>query len=176
FKDAMVLRFTRDKYTRRIYATKGRAGSIPIWPRKPSRKNQTPFFIIGVDAAKDAIYDRLRIADPGPGYCHFPEDRDLEFFEELTAEKKVLSYHHGFPRREWRKQSGARNEALDCRVLACAALHSLYAAGFKLNQEAERIAGLLKEIKGRPAGEVVPVQQPGPVVNARPNWLGDRGR
>jgi terminase, large subunit len=42
FKDATVLRFTRDRYNRRVYATKGRAGESPIWPRKPSRKNQTP--------------------------------------------------------------------------------------------------------------------------------------
>ena len=72
FKDATVLRFTRDRYNRRVYATKGRAGESPIWPRKPSRKNQTPFFMIGVDAAKTAIYDRLKIGTPGPGYCHFP--------------------------------------------------------------------------------------------------------
>ena len=117
FKDATVLRFTRDRYNRRVYATKGRAGESPIWPRKPSRKNQTPFFMIGVDAAKTAIYDRLKIREPGPGYCHFPIGRDLEYFEQLTAEKKFTRYHNGFPKQEWRKPANARNEALDCRVL-----------------------------------------------------------
>ena len=72
FKDALVLRFTRDRYARRVYAVKGRPGQTPIWPRKPSRKNQTPFFMVGVDAAKTAIYDRLKIQEPGPGFCHFP--------------------------------------------------------------------------------------------------------
>jgi phage terminase large subunit GpA-like protein len=52
-------RFTRDRYARRVYAVKGRPGQTPIWPRMPSRKNQTPFFMVGVDAAKTAIYDRL---------------------------------------------------------------------------------------------------------------------
>ena len=111
-----MLRFTRDRYARRVYAVKGRAGESPIWPRKPSRKNQTPFFMVGVDAAKTAIYDRLKIRESGPGYCHFPIGRDLEYFEQLTAEKKFTRYHNGFPKQEWRKPANARNEALDCRV------------------------------------------------------------
>ena len=113
YKDATVLRFTRDRYNRRVFATKGRSGEGTIWPHKPSRKNQTPFFMIGVNAAKDAVYDRVKVKEPGPGYCHFPLGRDLEYFEQLTAEKKYVRYHNGFPKYEWRKtgrraQRGAR--------------------------------------------------------------------
>ena len=68
-----VLRFTRDRYDRRVYAVKGRAGESPIWPRKPSRKNQTPFFMVGVDAAKTAIYDRLKIREAGAGLLPLPD-------------------------------------------------------------------------------------------------------
>ena len=39
----------------------------------------------------------------------------------LTAEKVVKKYHKGFHRREWVKVR-PRNEALDCRVYALAAL------------------------------------------------------
>jgi phage terminase large subunit GpA-like protein len=39
----------------------------------------------------------------------------------LTAEKVVKKYHKGFHRREWVKVR-QRNEALDCRVYALAAL------------------------------------------------------
>ena len=39
----------------------------------------------------------------------------------LTAEKVVKKYHKGFHRREWIKVR-QRNEALDCRVYALAAL------------------------------------------------------
>ena len=39
----------------------------------------------------------------------------------LTAEKKVTKYFKGRPRREWVKIR-TRNEALDCRVYATAAL------------------------------------------------------
>jgi phage terminase large subunit GpA-like protein len=116
FKDATVLHFTRDRYNRRVYAVKGRAGESPIWPRKPSRKNQTPFFMIGVDAAKTALYDRLKIGEVGPGYCHFPIGRDQEYFEQLTAERKFTRYHNGYPKQEWRKPANAGTKALDCRV------------------------------------------------------------
>jgi len=36
----------------------------------------------------------------------------------------VTRYSKGFPIREWRKRSGTRNEPLDCRVYAYAALCS----------------------------------------------------
>jgi phage terminase large subunit GpA-like protein len=157
FKDATVLRFTRDRYNRRVYATKGRAGESSIWPRKPSRKNQTAFFMIGVDAAKAAIYDRLKIGKPGPGYCHFPIGRDLEFFEQLTAEKKFTRYHNGFPKPEWRKPANARNEALDARNYAYAALHALYASGLKLPVHCDRFARMVQVRRGEslPASLVV---------------------
>ena len=159
FKDATVLRFTRDRYARRVYAVKGRAGESPIWPRKPSRKNQTPFFMVGVDAAKTALYDRLKIQEPGPGYCHFPIGRDQEYFDQLTAEKKYTRYHHGYPKQEWRKPPTARNEALDCRVYAYAALHALYASGLKLTVYCDRFAQMgrsrRKEMQSIPPAVVV---------------------
>ena len=37
-----------------------------------------------------------------------------------------------YPKQEWRKPPAARNEALDCRVYAYAALQALYASGLKL--------------------------------------------
>jgi len=49
--------------------------------------------MIGVNAAKDAVHDRLKVKDVGPSYCHFPLGRDLEYFEQLTAEKKFIRYH-----------------------------------------------------------------------------------
>jgi len=152
FKDATVLRFTRDRYGRRVYAVKGKPGDAPIWPRKPSRKNQTPFFMVGVDAAKTAIYDRLKIGEGGPGYCHFPIGRDAEYFEQLTSEKKYTQYHNGYPKVVWRKPDGARNEALDCRVYAYAALHSLYAGGLRLNHLADQVAEAARRTREKASG------------------------
>ena len=65
--------FCRARQRRRIWAIKGRGGQgVPIWPRRPSKKNKggVPLFILGVDALKEAVYSRLRLKEPGPGYCH----------------------------------------------------------------------------------------------------------
>ncbi len=66
------------------------------------------------------LHRRLSIEAPGPGYLHFPVERDDEWFAQLTAEKLITKYQRGFPIREWIK-SRPRNEALDCRVYAMAA-------------------------------------------------------
>lgn len=132
--------FCRDRQDRRVWGIKGIGGmGKPLWPQRASRNNKgrIPLFIIGVDAAKESIYARLRIKAPGPGYCHFPKDRDAEWFRQLTAEKVATRYLKGRPIREWKKPDSARNEALDCRVYAVAALHGMMNMGFRLNVEAE---------------------------------------
>nr|CRH06042.1 Phage terminase GpA [Candidatus Magnetococcus massalia] len=135
--------FCRSRQGRRVWAIKGRGGmGVPIWPRKPSTKNKgkVPLFIVGVDACKEAILSRLRIEEPGPGYLHFPMQRDADYFKQLTAESVVTRYHKGRPIREWKKRDSDRNEALDCRVYAMAALQGLIAMGYRLNRDAENIS------------------------------------
>jgi phage terminase large subunit GpA-like protein len=133
--------FCRVRQERRIWAIKGLGGmGKPIWPRRSSRNNKgrVPHFMVGVDAAKESIYSRLRLKESGPGYCHFPLDRDAEWFRQLTAEKVTTRYSKGRPIREWIKKSHERNEALDCRVYAMAALHGLMGMGLQLNKEADQ--------------------------------------
>ncbi|MBF0188967.1 MAG: phage terminase large subunit family protein, partial [Magnetococcales bacterium] len=141
--------FCRARQGRRVWAIKGKGGmGVPIWPRRPSRSNKgrVPLFLVGVDAAKEALYARLRLSEPGPGFCHFPMERDAEFFKQLTAEKVMTRYHKGRPIREWKKRDSDRNEALDCRVYAMTALQGLVAMGLRLNREAARILDIpLKE-------------------------------
>ena len=55
-----------------------------------------------------------------PGMCHFPEYGE-EYFKQLTAERRVIRMHKGFPRATWEKDPSRNNEALDCRVYARAA-------------------------------------------------------
>ncbi|CAK0773058.1 hypothetical protein WCLP8_4950001 [uncultured Gammaproteobacteria bacterium] len=100
--------FCRTRQERRIWAIKGLGGmGKPIWPRRSSHNNKgrVPHFMVGVDAAKESIYSRLRLKEPGPGYCHFPLDRDAEWFRQLTAEKITTRYNKGRPIREWVKKS-----------------------------------------------------------------------
>jgi phage terminase large subunit GpA-like protein len=113
-----------------------------IWPAKPSRNNvgRVPLYIIGVDGANERVYSRLAIDDPGPGFCHFPDSEayDERYFAGLTSEKVVTKYSKGFPVRQWTPKSrNLRNEPLDCRVYALAAL-------IGLNANMERLAARLK--------------------------------
>ena len=138
-----VYAFVRDKARRRVHAIKGMAGvGRPIWPKRASRNNKgkVNLFLVGVDAAKDTIMARLRIAEPGRGYCHFPHDREPEWFRQLTAEKVQTRYHRGFPHRVWVKSPSTRNEALDCRVYGYAALIALNVRWGPLRANIEALA------------------------------------
>lgn len=137
-----VYAFARDRRGRGVWGIKGRGGpGVPVWPRRPPKvreKAYTPF-IVGVDAAKEIITARLRMSEPGPGYCHFPIGRDLDYFRQLGAERIVRTYRKGVAIREWRKDPALRNEAFDCRVYAYAALCALTSIGFRLSDESRRI-------------------------------------
>lgn len=121
--------YARGKTGRRLFAVKGVSGWGRAIVEKPQRKQsgknarKVDLFLVGVDEAKLVVMRRLANVMPGtPGYCEFPAGRDAEYFQQLTAEKMTLRYVKGQPLREWSKPDRARNEALDCRVYALAAL------------------------------------------------------
>lgn len=132
-----VYNYARLRSGRRVFAIKGIGGSGKPIVGRPSKNNigKINLFPVGTDTAKEVVYARLKISDEGEGYCHFPSNRGEEYFRMLTAEKKVTRYYKGRPRTEWAKIR-TRNEALDCRVYATAALSIL-----NLNLEAVYIAG-----------------------------------
>ena len=108
-------------------------------------------------------------------------DRDAEWFRQLTAEKITTRFQKGRPIREWVKKSHDRNEALDCRVYAMAALHGLIGMGLQLNKEADqREQYPLKEGVFLPeavviAPKIIVPEKPKIIVSdkpRRPSWLG----
>jgi phage terminase large subunit GpA-like protein len=132
-----VYNYVRPREGKRIFAIKGVGGEGKPLVGKPGRNNigKIKLFPIGVDTAKDVLFSRMRITEPGPGYMHFPLSRSDEYFRQLTAEKLVTRYHKGFARREWVKIR-PRNEALDVRVYAMAALGIL---NLNINAMADRV-------------------------------------
>lgn len=134
-----VYSYCRPRFRRRlpdgsrqfVFALKGMGGQgkkRPVWPPSASLNNigRVRLFLIGVDAAKEAIYSRLRIQQPGPGYVHFPiiDWCNAAWFEQLTAEHAVPSVDRNrFTRFVWKKKvEGSRNEVLDTSVCSYAAL------------------------------------------------------
>ena len=115
------------KHTRRVFAIKGVGGwgrpvvSAPAKRRTGKKGRPVTLFTVGTDETKLIVARRFRL-ESGPGACHFPINaRDPEYFAQLTAERLVTRWVRGFPVREWH-QARPRNEALDCRVYAYAAL------------------------------------------------------
>lgn len=125
-----VYRFAKDRLNRRIFAIKGMGGAGVPYIRNPSKNNRvkTNLFIIGVDAGKTSIYQRLEVKTPGPNYCHFPSNQeagyDENYFKGLTAEKKVVRFVKGHLKEYWeiKDKEHKRNEPLDLRNYALAAL------------------------------------------------------
>jgi len=120
-----VYEFCRARIARNVFAAKGFGGTGKPIVGKPSTSNQLriPLYPVGADTGKEVVYSRLAIAEPGPGYCHFPIGRgyDDEFFKGLVSEKRVVKVRGGRRSTEWR-QLRARNEPLDVRVYATAAM------------------------------------------------------
>ena len=126
-----VYEFCLPREQRRVFAIKGVGGEGVPLVGKPSRSNRkkAALFPIGVDAGKELLFSRLKTEFEGPGYCHYPREAekgyDEGYFKGLTAEKRVIRYHKGRSRVEWLKRSGARNEPIDLRNYATAAMEIL---------------------------------------------------
>jgi phage terminase large subunit GpA-like protein len=136
-----VYKFTGPRRRRNIYATKGvntgtlcNAGSMQGDKKK---RNRAILHTMNVDDGKTIIFKRLKIAKPGPGYCHFPDRYSARHFEQMANEKKIEKYKKnvmvGY---EWVKLGP--NEQLDCRVYSLGALEFVLGI-LKVNLEREKL-------------------------------------
>jgi phage terminase large subunit GpA-like protein len=98
-------------------------GGVKLWP-------------IGADTAKEEIYTRLKIEQPGPGYMHFPLGLPDDYYSGLVAESQVTKYVKGYLRHVWEKTETERNEPLDLEVYAYAA--AIYAGVLRINWDRSR--------------------------------------
>lgn len=110
----------------RIYAIKGVGGPGRPVVGRPSKANKAGItvFPIGVDTAKELVFGRLKIDTPGPGYMHFPDSLDEEYFLQLASEKRVRTVKRGVSTYKWQK-TRRRNEAWDLNVYQVAAFDLL---------------------------------------------------
>ena len=159
-----VYKFCKARASRGIFACKGDKTIGKPLVGRPSRNNsyRTRHYMLCVNTGKDTVMSRLHIPMPGPGYMHFPEFLDEEYFAQLTAEKKLRKYDK--QKRltiRWEK-TRARNEALDLEVYCLAALYSLGVARVKRLGElaAELNANPRKGDAPAPAAEATGVDMP----------------
>ncbi|MDF3821984.1 phage terminase large subunit family protein [Leptospira sp. 96542] len=88
-------------------------------------KRGVRLWYVGTDTAKDLLYGRLQVTQPGPGYVHFSKDLTPEFYTQLTAESRVPQRVAGGIEYKWVNTKRHRNEALDCTVYALFCTHAL---------------------------------------------------
>jgi phage terminase large subunit GpA-like protein len=139
YKTPMVLRFCQKRITQGVYPCRGlsRTGLNlpPLLPARPSTNNKLrlPHWNIGVTIAKSTIYDRMKLPVPGARSMHFPEGYgyDEDHFRQLVSERVMVKYSYGQAYYVFEKDNQhVRNEALDIRVYAYAALQSLMPIGW----------------------------------------------
>lgn len=133
--------FTQDVYEncqkrqgKRFFAIKGKGGDGIPYISPPSKvairddKRKTCWlYTLGVDAGKASIMSSLKVEEPGPKFMHFSAEPDagydMNYFNGLLSEKMVLAHTSRGDVWRWEKIPGhERNEALDCRNYAMAAL------------------------------------------------------
>jgi phage terminase large subunit GpA-like protein len=118
-----VYRFCRENAGRRWYAVKGAntPGKALIASKSILHKPEgdVRLYNVGTETAKDTIANMLAVKEHGPGFCHFPACREESYFKQLRAERPTV---RAGVRRWVKVRESARNEALDLRVYAMAAL------------------------------------------------------
>jgi phage terminase large subunit GpA-like protein len=116
--------------------------------------DRTLIYILGVDSGKDDITNRLKIEEPGAGYCHFPKNDgrgyDEEYYEGLTCEKKITKKVRGVIKEVWVKPSGARNEPFDLFNYNYAVEELLRPEWDKLEEKIKRGINYMKKGRKKP--------------------------
>lgn len=130
-----VLSFCRTRMRRGVFAVRGEGGyGKPIVGKvRRQGRNKDFVFPVGTDSAKDLLFSNLSVDVEGPGYCHYPIEAifddgrvrgyDEAYFKGLLSERREKRRVGGQIIATWVKSSvSARNEPLDTRVYASAAL------------------------------------------------------
>ncbi len=198
-----VYNWVRGKDGRRVYGVRGDPAAGKPIKGKASRqdvnyrgvviKRGVKLWHVGTDTAKDLIFGRLKLSEPGPGFMHFSAGLGEAFYQQLTAEVRVVQKGPRGDEYRWiKRKAGARNEALDCTVYAIFAAHALDLHRYTRpmwDQLVDRVAPRQGDLLGGPLPAVLPANpsadavraepvpavapQPEPVEEADNNWLGD---
>ena len=170
-----VYRYVMLRESRRVHATHGSTiDHKPIVAGAPSRmdvnvdgqivKEGVRLWSIGTNAAKDLLFNRLRIGQPGPGYVHISSEVEIEFFDQITSEQRVdVKTSRGIVQRWVKPTSNTRNEDLDCTVMCLFGAHRL-----KLHQYTDAEWRRLEEALCPPTADLFAAVVPEPLPPPEP--------
>jgi phage terminase large subunit GpA-like protein len=103
---------------------KGKASVVDVNHKGRVIKRGLKLWWVGTDTAKDLIFSRLTLKDPGPGYVHFSQALNSGYFEGLTSEVRRQVRTTTGVKHRWMKVRD-RNEPLDTFVYALFASQAL---------------------------------------------------
>jgi len=159
-----------------IMAIKGAKdiGAPPI-PSKPSinRSRNVELYHLGVNQIKNMLVPRMKFDPPGQGTMHLRLGTTVDFLEQLTSERRVVTRNKfsGKPQHRWvKKNSHVRNEQFDMMVYAYGAfLLSSPTIAVELPELVARIASALPEGAGDTEESVQKQEQMGhSVIRSKP--------
>lgn len=116
----VVSAFAAPRLRHRVFAIKGASGFARSAIARARTKGR-PLFIVGVDALKARLFDKLTAGTA----IRFSRDLPGEWFEQLTSERRVVRMARGKPTVRFERIPGKDAEALDCMVYATAARAAL---------------------------------------------------
>lgn len=128
YKTNEVYQYLKPREHRRIFGIKGLGGDGKALLSNVSRTNRAgvALFTLGVNTGKETLVSRMKIKEEGPRFMHYPieEDKgyDETYFKGLTSEKRVTTWKKGIKKVEWKLEGTQRNEPVDLRNYAYAAL------------------------------------------------------
>ena len=146
YKTEIVNKYCRFREHLRVFPGKGKEGWGNGMIRRPKTRtgeSRVHSYLMFVDELKDRTYSALKVDTFGPSYCHFPkrDNYDHDHFKQLTAESKKVKWVDGKQKLYWYIGKGVRNEQLDCRNYATAAL-LVYAPNLQFRAEQMKAGGV----------------------------------
>jgi hypothetical protein len=111
-----------------------KALNVPIRTGKmgSSGRGASGIYKITPGVIRSRTANDIAVIMPRPGTISFGE----------SVQRLRTRYVKGSAQLYWWKSDGRRNEALDCRVYACAALHGLLSLGLNLNRRADALPSI----------------------------------
>jgi len=168
-----VYKFTAPRKARNIYAIKGASAHDAPEVLGPTRQRignaRAEVFVLGGNKLKSTMFGYFDLQQLGPGYCHLPTTYDASWYEQLQTEHLVSKRIGGKPAQVWeKKKANLRNEAIDKRQYALAALMSM-------RVDIKGILAGLKAATEKPKAKAINNNNMSESVGrSRPGWFNNR--
>lgn len=153
YNSDIVYQFTKPRQGRRVFAVKGLSTPGKALANKPTTvgRKQAHLYTFGSDTGKEWIWSRLNFDDRV--LIHFPNTVDVEYFKQLSAEKRVPKKVKGVDTVAW-IQTRPRNEALDTMIMSIVGAYILQ-PNFEALKKQPKTTNIEKNVKNQEPSVII---------------------